>query len=154
MNEELRELYQSVILDHSRKPRNYGELHGEGCLHVHGDNPSCGDEIDVFVKLNSDRISELTFTGQGCAISQASASMMTQKLKGRTRDEAVELAAVFRGVVTGEGRKLDKEEPLGDLTLLEGVQQFPARVKCAMLAWRALEQAVGNTPDSSVTTEE
>jgi nitrogen fixation protein NifU and related proteins len=154
MNDELRELYQSVILDHSRKPRNFGELHGEGCIHVHGDNPSCGDEIDVFVKLDAGRISELKFTGQGCAISQASASMMTQKVKGKTRDEAADLTGLFRGIVTGENRQQDKEEPLGELTLLEGVQQFPARVKCAMLGWRALEQALGQSPDQAVTTED
>ncbi len=154
MNDELRELYQSVILDHSRKPRNYGELHGEGCRHVHGDNPSCGDEIDVFVRIEDDKLSEVKFTGQGCAISQASASMMTQKLKGRSREEAGKLASAFRGIVTGENRDTSAEEELGELQLLEGVQQFPARVKCAMLAWRALEQAVSTDTSGSVSTEE
>ena len=142
MTEDLRELYQSVILDHSRKPRNHGELHGEGCRHVHGDNPSCGDEIDVFVKLDEGRVTDLKFTGQGCAISQASASMMTQKVKGKTADEAVKMASVFRGIVTGENRDEAAEDAMGELQLLVGVQQFPARVKCAMLAWRAMEQAV------------
>ncbi len=154
MNDDLRELYQSVILDHSRKPRNFGELHGEGCVHVHGDNPSCGDEIDVFVKMNGDTIGELKFTGQGCAISQASASMMTQKIKGRSRTEAATLASAFRGIVTGENRSQEHEETLGELVLLEGVQQFPQRVKCAMLAWRALEQAVTESAITAVTTEE
>lgn len=154
MTDELRELYQSVILDHSRKPRNFGELHGEGCVHVHGDNPSCGDEIDVFVKLEGDKLELVKFTGQGCAISQASASMMTQKLKGRTRDEAVKMAGVFRGIVTGENRNKPEEDALGELQLLEGVQQFPARVKCAMLAWRALEQAVSSGKQADITTEE
>jgi nitrogen fixation NifU-like protein len=142
MTEDLRELYQSVILDHSRKPRNHGELHGEGCSHVHGDNPSCGDEIDVYVKLEGDRVADLKFTGQGCAISQASASMMTQKVKGKSKDEAIKMAAVFRGIVTGEDRDEAAEDAMGELQLLVGVQQFPARVKCAMLGWRAMEQAV------------
>lgn len=141
MNDELRELYQQVILDHSRRPRNFGEL-GEGSVHAHGDNPSCGDEIDVWVKFDSDgKIEDIKFTGQGCAISQASASMMTGKIKGRTAAEAAELAEDFRRVVTGEGEVRD-EDALGDLQLLEGVQKFPQRVKCAMLAWRALQQLV------------
>lgn len=154
MNDELRELYQQVILDHSRKPRNYGPLHGEDCRHVHGDNPSCGDEIDVFVRLAEGRLSEVKFTGQGCAISQASASLMTLKTKGKTTAEASAMAKTFRGIVTGEDRDLPAEDALGDLQLLEGVQHFPQRVKCAMLAWRALEQALTQDPATPVTTEE
>lgn len=154
MNDELRELYQSVILDHSRKPRNFGELHGEGCVHVHGDNPSCGDEIDVYVKFAGDgAVEDIKFSGQGCAISQASASMMTKKVKGLARDKATHMTGVFRGIVTGENRQPNAEEELGELTLLEGVQQFPQRVKCAMLAWRALEQAMSQQ-EGTVTTEE
>lgn len=154
MNDELRELYQQVILDHSRKPRNFGELHGEGCLHVHGDNPSCGDEIDVFVKLTEGKLAEIKFTGQGCAISQASASLMTLKLKGKSTADATTMAKTFRGIVTGEDRNLPAEDALGDLQLLEGVQHFPQRVKCAMLAWRALEQALSQDTTASVSTEE
>jgi len=153
MNDELRELYQSVILDHSRKPRNFGELHGDGCVHVHGDNPSCGDEIDVFVKFSGDgTVEDIKFSGQGCAISQASASMMTRKIKGKSSDEATQMGSVFRGIVTGQDRQPEAEEELGELTLLEGVQHFPQRVKCAMLAWRALEQAI-NKKAGTVTTE-
>ena len=153
MNDELRELYQSVILDHSRKPRNFGELHGEGCVHVHGDNPSCGDEIDVFLKINGGRIEDIKFNGSGCAISQASASMMTLKIKGKACDEATQMATVFRGIVTGQNRNETAEDALGELQLLEGGQHFPQRVKCAMLAWRALEQAL-DEKESTVTTEE
>jgi nitrogen fixation protein NifU and related proteins len=154
MNDELRELYQEVILDHSRKPRNFGELHDEGCLHVHGDNPSCGDEIDVYVKLgDQDQIEAIKFNGQGCAISQASASMMTLKIKGKSRSQAQGVAQVFRGIVTGQNRQPEAEEALGELQLLEGVQNFPQRVKCAMLAWRALEQAL-EAPGGTVSTEE
>jgi len=139
--EELRDLYQSVILDHSRKPRNHGEI-PPPCLHAHGDNPSCGDEIDVWVKLDEqNHIADIKFTGQGCAISQASASMMTVKVKGKTSNEAAAMREDFRRVVMGDGKPQD-EDALGELTLLEGVQKFPQRVKCAMLGWRALEQAL------------
>lgn len=141
LSDELRDLYQQVILDHSRKPRNYGELPAP-CLHAHGDNPSCGDEIDVWVKLDdSGTIEDLKFKGQGCAISQASASMMTQKVKGKTTAQAAAMREDFRRIVMGDGTPAD-EDALGELILLEGVQSFPQRVKCAMLAWRAVEQAL------------
>ncbi|MCX6839169.1 MAG: SUF system NifU family Fe-S cluster assembly protein [Verrucomicrobia bacterium] len=142
LSEELRDLYQQVILDHSRNPRNHGEI-PPPCLHAHGDNPSCGDEIDVWLRLSEDgqNIEELKFTGQGCAISQASASMMTQKIKGKSKAQAAAMREDFRRVVMGDGAPTD-EDALGELILLEGVQKFPQRVKCAMLAWRAVEQAL------------
>lgn len=141
LSDELRDLYQQVILDHSRSPRNHGEL-PPPCLHAHGDNPSCGDEIDVWLKVSdAGTIEDLKFTGQGCAISQASASMMTQKIKGKSRDQAAAMREDFRRVVMGDGAPTD-EDALGELVLLEGVQKFPQRVKCAMLAWRAVEQAL------------
>jgi nitrogen fixation NifU-like protein len=148
LSDELRDLYQQVILDHSRSPRNHGELTGD-CVHVHGDNPTCGDEIDVFVKFGeNDRIEDIKFTGQGCAISQASASMMTLKVKGAERAKVETLLTDFRSVVTGEGQVRD-EDALGELQLLEGVQKFPQRVKCAMLGWRALEQALGEQKEKN-----
>lgn len=141
MNDELRELYQQVILDHSRKPRNHGEI-TDGAVHVHGDNPSCGDEIDLYVKFAADgKIEDIKFSGSGCAISQASASMMTLKVKGKPHVHAEDLSRDFRTVVTGEGT-IQNEDALGELQLLEGVQHFPQRVKCAMLGWRALDQAI------------
>ncbi len=142
LSDELRDLYQQVILDHSRNPRNHGEI-PPPCLHAHGDNPSCGDEIDVWLRLSDDgqNIEDLKFTGQGCAISQASASMMTQKIKGKSKEQAAAMREDFRRVVMGDGTPQD-EEALGELILLEGVQKFPQRVKCAMLAWRAVEQAL------------
>jgi nitrogen fixation NifU-like protein len=153
MNDELRELYQQVILDHSRKPRNFGELH-DCAVHVHGDNPSCGDEVDLYVQFSNDgKIEDIKFNGQGCAISQASASMMTIKVKGKARADAGSLAADFRAVVTGEG-SVKNEDALGELQLLEGVQHFPQRVKCAMLAWRALEQAMQSDGGESQVTSE
>lgn len=142
LSEDLRDLYQQVILDHSRSPRNHGQLHGEGCVHVHGDNPTCGDEIDVWVKFGTDgKVEDIKFEGQGCAISQASASMMTVKMKGADAEKLKGLIQDFRSVVTGEGSVKD-EDSLGELILLEGVQKFPQRVKCATLAWRAVEQAM------------
>ena len=149
MNTELEELYQQVILDHSKRPRNYGEL--PGAVSVHGDNPSCGDEIDLHVKFRSDGgVEDVKFTGSGCAISQASASRMTMKLKGKPRAEAEEFLHAFHQLVTSETEPAVKG--LGDLILLKGVRKFPQRVKCAMLAWRAFEQAL-REPGGTVTTE-
>ncbi len=141
LSDDLRDLYQQVILDHSKSPRNHGKLTCD-CVHVHGDNPTCGDEIDVYVQFGDEgKITDIKFDGQGCAISQASASMMTVKIKGASRDKASAMLKDFRSVVTGEGTVQD-EDALGELVLLEGVQKFPQRVKCAMLGWRALEQAM------------
>jgi nitrogen fixation NifU-like protein len=152
MSTELEELYQEVILDHSRRPRNFGTLPNADVL-VHGDNPACGDEIHLGVHFDSDgKLAEIKFSGQGCAISQASASMMTMKLKGKTRAEAAALSRAFHDLVTTDSGATSKQ--LGDLQLLQGVRKFPQRVKCAMLAWRAIEQALSeNTDESTVTTE-
>ena len=151
MNSELEELYQQVLLDHSKRPRNRGEI-TEGAVHVHGDNPSCGDEIHLHVKFGPAReIVDIKFTGQGCAISQASASLMTMKVKGRSRAETEEMLGAFHDLVTREDAPQPKQ--LGDLRLLQGVRKFPQRVKCAMLAWRALEQALEQNAESYVSTE-
>src|SRR3954470_1502756 len=152
MTTELEELYQTVILDHSRRPRNFGELEKPDVL-VHGDNPACGDEIHLGVHFDPDgKLAEIKFSGQGCAISQASASMMTLKLKGKTRAEAADLSRAFHDLVTTDAAATAKQ--LGDLQLLQGVRKFPQRVKCAMLAWRAIEQALSETAgESTVTTE-
>ena len=152
MSTELEELYQEVILDHSRRPRNFGVLEKPDVL-VHGDNPACGDEIHLGVQFGEDgNLQEIKFSGQGCAISQASASMMTMKLKGKSRAEAAEMADTFKNLVTGEAREPAKK--LGDLQLLQGVRKFPQRVKCAMLPWRAVEQALAQSAgEASVSTE-
>lgn len=152
MNDELEELYQQVILDYSKRPRNFGEI--ADAVHVHGDNPSCGDEIQLHVKFGgAGQVEDIKFTGMGCAISQASASLMTMKLKGKPRDEAERLMRTFKELVTSDNNPDTKG--LGDAVLLKGVRKFPQRVKCAMLAWRAFEQALqegGNGGD--VSTEE
>ena len=155
MSAELDDLYQSVILDHSKRPRNFGEI-AEGAVRVHGDNPSCGDEIDLSVKFGADgAVEDVKFQGMGCAISQASASLMTMKLKGKSDADAREMLGAFRALVTAESDAA-QEPPkmLGDLRLLAGVRKFPQRVKCAMLAWRAFEQALERQAGGSVSTEE
>lgn len=152
MTSELEELYQEVILDHSRKPRNFGEL-PDATVRVHGDNPSCGDEIHVGIKFDSNGgLQDIKFTGHGCAISQASASLMTMKLKGKSRTDVIAMLRAFHDLVTTDQDEAPKT--LGDLRVMKGVRKFPQRVKCAMLAWRALEQALEQTGrESTVSTE-
>src|SRR5437764_5527795 len=153
MMQEIEELYQEVILDHSRRPRNFGEL-PDAAVRVHGDNPACGDEIHLAVKFDGNGgLQEIKFTGHGCAISQASASLMTMKLKGKARAEVEEMLQAFHDLVTTE--KNDAPKKLGDLQVMRGVRKFPLRVKCAMLPWRAVEQALKlNDGEASVSTEE
>jgi nitrogen fixation NifU-like protein len=151
MSAEFEELYQQVILDHSKRPRNFGTLEGNP-VRVDGDNPSCGDEIHLQVRFSPDGgVEDLKFTGCGCAISQASASLMTLKLKGKSNPESRQLLAAFEDLVT-EGR-LEPPKSLGDLRLLAGVRKFPQRVKCAMLAWRAFEQALHSLSETSETSD-
>jgi nitrogen fixation NifU-like protein len=127
-------LYQEVILDHYKNPYNYGTLPGASL--VHQENPSCGDQIDLQLIVADNRIQAIKFTGQGCAISRASASMMTQLVEGKTVDEARHIIEAFQQMLIGDA---DAPEELGDLEALRGVRQFPVRVKCATLAWHALQ---------------
>ncbi len=152
MNSELEDLYQEVILDHSRRPRNFGEL-SDAAVVVHGDNPACGDEIHLGVKFGEGgNLQEIKFTGHGCAISQASASLMTMKLKGKSRAEVMEVFRAFHDLVTDE--TAEPARSLGDLRLMQGVRKFPQRVKCAMLAWRAVEQALQQSAgEATISTE-
>ena len=136
---DLEELYQDVILDHSRRPRNFGELR-DADSQARGDNPACGDEVTVYIKFGEhDRLDAVSFTGDGCSICMASASMMTRKVKGRSRAESADLVRQFKEMLTSEA---PSGEHLGDLALLKGVRKFPARVKCATLPWHALDQAL------------
>ena len=149
---DLEELYQEVILDHSRRPRNFGEL-PDAAVRVHGDNPSCGDEIHLAVKFDGNGgLQEIKFTGHGCAISQASASLMTMKLKGKSREEVLEMLHAFHDLVTNETNEAPKK--LGDLRVMRGVRNFPLRVKCAMLAWRAVEQALEQGVGEAIVSTE
>jgi len=149
---EIEELYQEVILDHSRRPRNFGEL-PNAAVRVHGDNPACGDEIHLAVKFDAaGGLEDIKFTGRGCAISQASASLMTMKLKGKSRAEVMEMLRAFRDLVTVE--KSDAPKALGDLRVMSGVRKFPLRVKCALLAWRAVVQALEQRGgEATISTE-
>jgi nitrogen fixation protein NifU and related proteins len=146
MSSDLSELYQQVILDHNRRPRNRGRLPSANRV-AHGDNPACGDQCSVYLKLDGDRIADISFDGSGCAISQASASLMTTKLKGRTEAEAVRLFKEFHDIVT-TGRP---PEEISDLAAFAGVHAFPARIKCATLGWHAALNALKGDPTTATT---
>jgi len=134
------ELYKEVVLDHCRRPRNFGEL-PDADAHVHGDNPSCGDEITLHVKFGANNdIADAAFTGSGCSLCMASASMMTQKIKQRPTADAEALWASLHGLLTAEVEP-EPDDKLGELQVLQGVRKFPMRVKCATLPWQALRQA-------------
>ncbi|GIV02633.1 MAG: SUF system NifU family Fe-S cluster assembly protein [Armatimonadetes bacterium] len=147
MDDLVRELYQEVILDHYRHPRNYGRVEND-VRSVLGDNPLCGDRIEVFAKVEDGRLAEIRFEGSGCAISTASASLMTEHLKGKSVEEALAMIQAFHDMVT-EGVK---SERLGPLQVFEGVRDYPSRIKCAVLAWHALKAAILEQSET-VTTE-
>jgi len=149
---DLRGLYQEVILDHSKKPRNYRVLEGAD-HHAEGYNPLCGDRITIYIKLDNDRITDLSFQGSGCAISTSSASLLTETLKGKTLDEADALFKKFHALVMGEANGNHAGDPqLGKLAVFSGVAEFPVRVKCATLAWHTLRSALKGE-EKTVTTE-
>ncbi|WP_242394283.1 Fe-S cluster assembly sulfur transfer protein SufU [Anaeromyxobacter oryzisoli] len=140
MSDELADLYQEVVLDHSKRPRNFGPLEGE-THHAEGLNPLCGDRITVHVRLDGGRVAAARFEGSGCAISKASASVMTGVVKGKTPAEIDALFERFHALVT-EGPRLGDDDALGKLAVFGGVHDYPTRVKCASLAWHALRQAL------------
>lgn len=147
---ELSELYQQVILDHNKKPRNFHKLETAN-RKAEGYNPLCGDQLNVYLNVAEDQVTDISFEGSGCAISKASASMMTQAIKGKTKQEAEQLYDEFHRMVTGS---LDEEtEPnhLGKLKIFAGVREFPVRVKCATLSWHTMHAALNN--EASATTE-
>lgn len=146
---DLRDLYQQVIMDHNKKPRNFCEMLDANHL-AHGNNPLCGDALVVFVKLNGDVIEDVSFQGSGCAISVASASLMTEVLKGKTLPEAEYIYQQMHKQLLGE--EFD-QSALGKLEVLGGVKEFPARVKCASLSWHTMHAAMDSDHDISVTTE-
>ncbi len=141
MMSDLSDLYQELIIDHNRRPRNRSRMEHATCS-AQGYNPLCGDKVSVFVRVEGDRIAELSFEGSGCAISTASASLMTESLKGRTVAEARTLFAKFHHLITGEGEAPAGPPELGKLMVFSGVCQYPARVKCATLAWHTMKAAV------------
>ncbi|MGH7533390.1 MAG: Fe-S cluster assembly sulfur transfer protein SufU [Gemmatimonadales bacterium] len=150
MTPDLAELYQALILDHNRSPRNCRAMEGADGR-AEGYNPLCGDEITVWVKRDADRITDVSFQGQGCAISRASASLMTAAVKGKTVAEAEQLFGGFHALITGAAPPAPAPE-LGKLAALAGVAEFPIRVKCASLSWHALHAAL-QQHEGSVSTE-
>ncbi len=139
------ELYQSVILDHNKTPRNYGHLDSESARHAKGHNPLCGDQVTVWLELEGDVVKEVRFEGQGCAISRASASLMTIAVKGKTVAEVERLFSDFHGLVTGEASPEMEAALPARLKVFANVAQFPVRVKCASLAWHTMKKALDET---------
>jgi nitrogen fixation NifU-like protein len=147
---DLRELYQELILEHNNAPRNYRSM--PTAIHAEGYNPLCGDHFTVYLDMEGDRIRDVSFQGSGCAISKASASMMTQSVKGKTMAEAEELFNQFHHLVTGHAEGNGSRDKLGKLAVFAGVSAFPVRVKCATLAWHTLRAAIEGK-QSAVSTE-
>jgi nitrogen fixation NifU-like protein len=146
---EFGDLYQEVILDHNRRPRNFRTI--DDGRKQEGYNPLCGDRLTLYIKLESDRIADVAFQGVGCAISKASASLMTEALKGKTVGEARELFDRFHDMVTSSPDTVAPD--LGKLSVLSGVREYPTRVKCASLAWHTMKAAVSGAEDAPVSTE-
>ena len=150
MDQELRELYQQVILDHNKSPRNFRKMDNASSK-AEGYNPLCGDHIDVYVLVEDGIVKDVSFNGEGCAISKASASVMTSMLKGKSIEEAEKLFNKFHDLVTG---KLDNDldiDKLGKLAVFAGVQEFPVRVKCASLAWHTMMNALHDKEEKATT---
>lgn len=145
----LKELYQQVIMDHNKRPRNFREI-GDANHLAHGNNPLCGDKLVVYVKLKGDVIEDLSFKGSGCAISVASASLMTEALKGKTIEEAEAIYEQVHKSMLGEETERGL---LGKLEVLSGVKDFPARVKCATLSWHTVHAAIDSDHEVSISTE-
>ena len=148
---ELSELYQQVILDHNKKPRNFHKLETAN-RSAEGYNPLCGDQLHIYLELADDQVKDISFEGTGCAIFKASASMMTQAVKGKTKQESEELFSEFHRLVTGELDEEKEETKLGKLKIFAGVREFPVRVKCATLSWHTMKAALEG--EEKATSEE
>lgn len=140
MSSNLDTLYRQVIMDHYKNPRNRGEFEGD-VVTVNMNNPTCGDRIQLQMQIEDGKVSDAKFNGEGCSISLASASMMTQAVKGLTTEEAVAMSEVFSAIMLGRDYDEDRFD-LGDIEALQGVTKFPARIKCATLAWKAMEKGI------------
>ena len=147
---ELSELYQQVILDHNKKPRNFRKLENAN-FSAEGYNPLCGDQLTIYMNLEDDRVTDVGFEGSGCAISKASASMMTQAVKGKSKQQAETLFKEFHSMVTGELDEENEENTLGNLKIFAGVREFPVRVKCATLPWHTMHAALNK--QDQISTE-
>ena len=149
--DELRDLYQEMLLDHHKRPRNRGKLEGAN-RRAQGYNPLCGDRVTIYLLLENDAIANIAFEGTGCAICTASCSVMTELLKGRTLGEAEKLFGTFHDLVTSDPASAIDAEALGKLVIFAGVREFPMRIKCATLAWHTMRAALTQA-DQTVTTE-
>jgi nitrogen fixation NifU-like protein len=150
MDQELRELYQQVILDHNKSPRNFRKMEN-ATQHAEGYNPLCGDHVDIYLLIEDGVVKDVSFKGEGCAISKASASLMTSVLKGKTKEEAEKLFEKFHNLVTGKLGDNPNTDELGKLAVFAGVQEFPVRVKCASLAWHTMMNALHNNSEKATT---
>ena len=152
MNTEIRELYQQVILDHNKNPRNFHVIENAD-VKAEGYNPLCGDHIYVYLNLDGNIVKDVSFNGSGCAISKASASVMTTIVKGKTKEEAIEVFNRFHELVTGKAGEDPELEQYGKLAIFAGVRDFPARVKCASLAWHTVQSALKEKDKPVISTE-
>lgn len=148
--QDLHDLYQEVILDHNKRPRNFGPL-PDATQSAKGHNPLCGDKLTLSLKISDGRIEKVAFEGSGCAISKASASLMTDAVKGQTIEDAIRLFDLFHQMVTTPIDQPIDEDAVGKLAVLGGVREFPARVKCASLSWHTLKAALTNTAEPAKT---
>lgn len=135
----LEQLYRQVIMDHYKRPRNYGEL-DEDTVTINMNNPTCGDRIQLHLKVEDGHVTDVKFSGEGCSISLSSASMMTDAIKGLAIDDALKLSRIFSNMI--QGKDYEDDLDLGDIEALQGVSKFPARIKCATLAWKAMEKGL------------
>jgi nitrogen fixation NifU-like protein len=149
---DLRDLYQEVILDHNKRPRNFRAM-ADASAHAEGHNPLCGDRVKVYVRLEGERIADVSFEGSGCAISKASASLMTDSVKGHTIADTDALFHAFQTLVTAGPASSPSLDEVGKLEVLAGVRDYPSRIKCATLAWHALQAAVHGAGDTVVKSE-
>ncbi|WP_232696762.1 Fe-S cluster assembly sulfur transfer protein SufU [Brevibacillus daliensis] len=143
----LDDLYRRVIMDHYQKPRNKGKIDDDSGLVINLNNPTCGDSISLSLKVEDGIVVDAKFIGEGCSISMSSASMMTEAVKGKPEEEAIRLITIFSDMM--QGKEPDDSVDLGDIEALQGVCKFPARIKCATLAWKALEQGIKKSDDKS-----
>ena len=148
MNSEFKELYQEIILEHNRSPRNFGKLEN-ATYELEGRNPLCGDQYKIYMNVEDNIIKDVRFEGSGCAISKASASVMTTTIKGKTLEQAEEYFKIFHKIVTGEADAEETFDSVGKIAAFAGVAEFPVRVKCASLAWHTMHNAFGCKKETS-----
>jgi len=151
MLDQIRDLYQEVVFDHNRNPRNFREM-AESTSKIEGFNPLCGDRITLYLKVRNNIVEDISFQGSGCAISTASASIMTEIIKGKSEHEANEIFATFHQITTSQDQEEVNPDKLGKLAVLAGVRFYPARIKCATLPWHSLQAAL-NQENTTISTE-